>query len=115
MKLLGKIKTASHDQNLLLYHVSSLLGLLSVIKFQAEDPDLSHSWTPTLESLKVPLHSTYVSLLEVERNLQNVVRQGGAIAKAFIWPFQREETKRVLAVIEKQQALFQLALQNDHL
>jgi len=36
------------------------------------------------------------------------------VGKAIVWPFQKEEIKEILNVIERQKTFFNLTLQNDH-
>jgi hypothetical protein len=37
------------------------------------------------------------------------------VSKAIVWPFQKEEIKEILNVIERQKIFFNLAQQNDHM
>ena len=84
---------------------------------QAAEPGEAARWSETLQSLSQP-NSPLKQLEQVLRTLESKLAPAcGArgIKKALTWPFQKEEVKELIATIERQKTLLNLARQNDHL
>ncbi|KAL8794136.1 MAG: hypothetical protein Q9195_003321 [Heterodermia aff. obscurata] len=112
-----KTKSASDDSERLLLEISGINGVLASLKeliSRAESKDL---WLDTVKSLGTPQGpiAQYDSALKrLEAKLKPVVGWKKA-GKALRWPFEKAEVTEILRSIERQKALFALALGNDHI
>ena len=112
-----KTKSASADSERLLLEISSINGFLASLKeliSRAESQDL---WLDTVKSLGTPQGpiAQYDSALKrLEVKLKPAVSWKKA-GKALRWPFEKAEVTEILGSIERQKALFALALGNDHI
>ena len=112
-----KTKNASDDSERLLLEISSINGFLASLKElirRAESQDL---WLGTVKSLGTPqgpIAQYDLALKRLEAKLKPVVGWKKA-GKALRWPFEKTEVMEILESIERQKALFALALGNDHI
>lgn len=74
-------------------------------------------WSSTLLLLDVPNGAIqqFRAALEILELRSISVKGWKKVGKAFTWPLERTETLRILSTIERQQQLFTLARQNDHI
>ena len=114
VKYLNDVKSASDDMRKLLVEISSVRGLL----FGLEDlATLDETWVHTIKALDGPngplvqFRNTLESLATRLKPMVGFAR----IGKSLAWPFQKGEIKDMLRILERQKALFALALQMDHM
>ncbi|KAI9770937.1 MAG: hypothetical protein M1840_002641 [Geoglossum simile] len=75
--------------------------------------DLGETGLETVQSLSVlngPLEQCQSTLKRLTKKLD----PASGFRKMLAWPFQKEEVRDILGMIERQKMLFSLALQNDH-
>ena len=114
VKYLSNVRDAPDELKSLIVEVSSIKGLLSTLQDLAQPGE---TWLATVQSLNAsngPLEQLQSALGRLDKKLAPVVGWRKT-RKALAWPFQKEEIKDILSVIERQKALLGLALQNDHL
>ncbi len=117
VQYLNSVMGASEDRQNILLQISSVSGLLYLLRDLAKRTEGEDSWFKTLNSLSVPegpLEQFKTVLETLASKLKPVVGWKKA-GKAFTWPFQKGEIKDILCTIERQKSLFGLALQNDHM
>ena len=84
---------------------------------QAAELRKTDRWSETLQSLNQP-NGPLKQLEQVLRTLESKLAPAcglGSVKKALIWPFQKEEVRELIATIERQKTLLNLARQNDHM
>ncbi|KAI9767661.1 MAG: hypothetical protein M1840_005532 [Geoglossum simile] len=111
IKYLSDVKDAPDDIKKLRAEVISTAGLLYTLKALSE---AGEAWLTTIQSLNTPSGPLEQIRLSLER-LAGKLRPAPGLKKILGWPFQKGEVKDTVCVIERQKALFGLALQNDHL
>jgi hypothetical protein len=117
VQYLNGMKDAHKDRQIILDEVSSAIGILFLLKDHAERARCGDAWFVTAKSLNTPegpLKQFKMALQRLELKLAPV---GGLkkVGNALIWPFQKGEIREIFNTIERQKALFNLALQNDHM
>lgn len=114
MHYLKAIKGASNDSHKILLEVSSVSDLLYQLKEGTEEEEISFRTVRSLCVPEGPLEQFKASLETLVSKLKPVAgwRKAG---KALTWPFRSEEINNILGTIERQKALFGLALENDHM
>lgn len=117
IKYLNEVKGASKDGSRILIEISSLYGLLLSLKELVDRADSGESWTTTVKTLgepNGPLAQFKSTSERLETHLEPVAgwRKAG---RALTWPLQKGEVSDILHTIERQKALFILAIQNDHM
>jgi Cdc6-like AAA superfamily ATPase len=111
IKYLSDVKDARGDLGRLRDEVISAIGLLFTLNTLAETEEI---WLDTVQSLcvpKGPLKQFQSALERLAKKIPPVVDLKSKLA----WSFQKSEVTEILFAIERQKALFSLALQNDHL
>jgi hypothetical protein len=116
VKYLSDVKDASGDRNRILVEIGSVNGFLFSLKDLVGRAESDESWLATVRSLGVPngpLAQFKLALERLATCLEPVVglRKAG---KVLAWPLKKGEVMDILRTIERQKALFILALQNDH-
>jgi hypothetical protein len=107
---------ASEGRRELLNEVSSVSGFLFVLKELVEQEKGTDSRCTTIRALNVPNGPLEQFKRSIERLASKLGTNGLRNARRVLtWPFQKGEIKEILHTIERQKALFVLALQNDHL
>ena len=84
---------------------------------QTAEPGETARWSETLQSLNQP-NGPLKQLEQVLRTLESKLAPAcgvKGIKKALAWPFQKEEVTALIATIERQKTILNLARQNDHL
>jgi hypothetical protein len=114
---LKDVKDASEDKRRLLDETVSIEAFLSLLKNRAEAPQDNEGWHKTFVSLIAPKGPLQQFKLALDRLALKLEPAEGLkrFRKEMVWPFQKQEIRDILAIIERQKALFILALQNDHL
>jgi hypothetical protein len=112
-----EVKDSSEDKRRLLDETVSIEAFLSVLKNRAEAPQDNERWHKTFVSLVAPKGPLQQFKLALDRLASKLEPAEGSkkFRKAMTWPFQKQEIRDILSIIERQEALFILALQNDHL
>lgn len=108
---LTAIKDASDDRRRLIAELGSITGLLYLLR------DSANNSITALRSLSTPdgpLKQLTDSLNELASKLRPASTGLSKASKSFLWPFQKNEIKGILARIERFKTLFCLALQNDN-
>ena len=114
VRYLKDVRDASKDRNTLLIEISSVTGLLSSLKDLAEVDETYSSLLKTLSVSNGPLAQFQEAIEKLARDLAPISGPR-EVGKSFAWPFKKVETKGIIDSIERQKALFSLALQCDHL
>lgn len=117
IQYLNDVKGANKEREELLAEVSSASGVLLILKDLAERSGWNETWSTTLESVSQPNGPIDQYKIALERLTSKILPVEGwrKAGRALAWPFQREEIRDILATIERQKSLFNLAIQNDHL
>lgn len=113
---LASVKGATKDRQNILNELSTVTGILFVLKDQADEAEHDGSWDTTLRALNMPNGplEQFKAALETLTTKLAPVDGLKKIRKALIWPFQEKEIRDILSTIERQKGLFNLARQNDH-
>lgn len=115
IQYLSDVRGASEGRREVLDEVRCVSGLLLALKELSDRAKWTDSWYTTIEALKVPKGP----LEQFRGSIEHLKSKIGSttstkIPKALVWPFQKAEIKEILQKIERQKALFVLALTNDH-
>ena len=115
---LNRVKGAPEDRRTILSELASVSGFLYVLQDQADQAKKGNQWSSTLQSLNVPEGP----LVQLQRALERLSSRLASpttglkkVSKVITWPFRKEEIKEILASIERQKGLLNLARQNDHM
>jgi hypothetical protein len=114
-----EVKEADHDRRHILNEITSAQSFLSLLKDKAECPG-ARSDAALFNTLKAlnqpngPLAQFKAALERIASKLKPLkgLKKG---YKALAWPFEKGEINEILKGLERQKALFGLALQNDNL
>ena len=110
------VKGSSSDRQRLLSEINSTVALCQTLQDFVE-MNGEKDWVSTLKLLNNdngPIAQLQGCLDQLESKLALRSEKNDRM-KALKWPFDKKETQDVLAVIERQKSLFQIAQQNDHL
>lgn len=115
---LSKVYHAHKERRSLLSEVSTLTGLLHLLKDQAEREKLesSQTWTLTTNILLAPCGPLDQLKDALEMLVAKLVPSGTfrAFGNSLKWPFQQQDVLGALNKIERQKISLLLALENDH-
>lgn len=115
---LSKVHHAHKERRSLLSEVSTITGLLHLLKDQAEREKLesSQTWALTVNLLLAPCGPLDQLKDALEILVANLVPSGTfrAFGNSLKWPFQQQDVLGALNKIERQKTLLLLALENDH-
>ena len=117
IKRLKDMKAGAQDRVKLRDEIRSTVFLLEILKDRIEDAEAGSNWTASIQALSGPsgpLQQLKLSLGDIIAKLMPESRIGKA-AQSVMWPFDKSEILAILASIERQKSLLNLALQNDHL
>ncbi|KAI9843643.1 MAG: hypothetical protein M1837_006225 [Sclerophora amabilis] len=116
VQYLNDVARASNDRHRILLEITSISGILTVLKDLAERPQWDDVWSTTMKSLNVPNGplEQFRSALERLALKLEPVRGLKRVERSLAWPFQKREIDEILGAMERQKTLFNLALQNDH-
>ena len=115
VSFLKDIKGGSEDRVRLRDEIWSTISLLEMLKYrveEAETGDMHSRWDQKL-SLVGPLNQLKHLLERLVSKLAPANRLERTIQK-IMWPFDKNELKEILLTIERQKALFSLAIQHHH-
>jgi NACHT domain len=113
VQYLNDVARASEERRRILDEITTISGILTLLKDLAERPQWGDSWSTTMNSLNVPNGplEQFRSALERLASKLDPVR---GLKRSLAWPFQKGEVNDILRAMERQKTLFNLALQNDH-
>ena len=116
VQYLNDAAQAAGDRQRILLEITSVSGILTVLKDLAERPQYGDSWSTTIRSLNVPNGPLEQFRRALERLASKLEPVHGLkkVERSLAWPFQKGEVSEILGAIERQKTLFNLALQNDH-
>lgn len=116
IQYLNTVKGAPKYRHRILLELCNVSGTLYILEEQASQAQQGDAWSSTLLSLNQsngPIEQFKTALERLESKL-TPAKGWRKVGKAIAWPFQKEEIKEILNVIERQKTFFNLALQNDH-
>jgi hypothetical protein len=117
IKYLNDVKDAPKDRAALAREGSSLLALLTDLRYRLEEAESTDPWFNSVRSLGVeggPLEQFKDVMEELARKLKPEagIKKFG---KALIWTLDKNAIGNILSKIERLKTLVSLALQKDHL
>ncbi len=117
IQYLNTVKGALNDRQRILLELCAVNETLYILKEQASQAQQGDIWSSTLLSLNKPNGPIVQFKTALERLEKKLAPAEGLrkVGKAIAWPFQKEDIKEILNVIERQKTLFNLARQNDHM
>jgi hypothetical protein len=111
IKYLRDVGDVQDDLRGLQAEFTSAVGILSILKELVATED---AWLVSLQSLSVPngpLEQCWSSL----KRLAEKIPPALGFKKVLTWSFQKGEIRDILRAVERQNILFNLALETDHL
>jgi hypothetical protein len=115
IQYLFDVGDASEGRREVLNEVSCVSGFLFALKELSDRPKWTDSWRATITALSLPNGPLEQFKQSIEYLTLRLGTKGSRKAqRALAWPFQKAEIKEILHKIERQKALFVLALANDH-
>jgi hypothetical protein len=108
---------ASEDRNRIMTEITSVIGILFHLKDLAERAPHGGHWPQVMKSLAVPqgpIAQFQSTLEELASRLQPQVGRR-MLGKYIKWPFQKEQVKDILAILERQKSTFLVALAFDQM
>jgi NACHT domain len=116
VQCLNNVARAAEERQRILDEITTISGILTLLKDLAERPQCGDSWSTTMKSLNVPNGplEQFRSALERLASKLDPVRGLKRVERSLAWPFQKGEVNEILRAMERQKTLFNLALQNDH-
>ena len=117
IQCLNTVEGASKDRQRIFSELCNVSSMLYVLKDEASQEQQSDAWSSTLLSLNGPDGPIEQFKTALERLAKKLTPVKGLkkVGQAITWPFQKEEIKEILDVIERQKSIFNLARQNDHM
>jgi hypothetical protein len=117
VQYLNDAKGASEDRQRILAEISSISGVLFLLKDLAERAQWEEGWSMTIKSLNLPGGPLEKFKMMLQKLTSKLKPAEGVkkVGKALIWPFQKGEINEILSTMERQKTFFNLALQNDHM
>lgn len=117
IQYLNTVKGAPKDRQRILLELCNVNGTLYILEERASQAQQGDAWSSTLLSLNKPNGPVeqFKTALERLENKLAPAKGWSKVGKAIVWPFQKEEIKEILNVIERQKTFFNLAQQNDHM
>ena len=117
IKYLNDVKNAPKDRATLAREATSLLALLTDLRYRLEEAKSTDPWFTGVRSLGVeggPLDQFKEVMEELARKLKS---EGGIkkLGRSLLWTLDKNDIDSVLSKIERLKTLVGLALQKDHL
>ena len=113
VEYVNKVADAPKDRTVVAMEASSLLGLLSTLKFRADTAAKEQDpWFAGLKSLAGehgPIEQLKLAMMELAGKMQP--KRGGPLR----WPFTEKSVKEILGRIERLKSFITFTLQEDHL
>ena len=121
IKYVKEAKDASAERNRLLKDIINMKGSLHSLQSHVEISDPNEPWMRAVQGLSKPGGPLEVYKAALEQLLEKLSPPHGdgkrvlvkRLGSSLIWPFQSGEISEILATIERQQKLFDLALSLD--
>ncbi|MCJ1282616.1 hypothetical protein MMC26_001941 [Xylographa opegraphella] len=110
IQYINEVKDAPKQRARLAREASSLLMLLTDLRYRVEENDESSAWFAGVRSLESPLGIFKQDLEDIARKL----RPRNTVRTAFGWPFEEKQINAILVKIERTKTLVSLALQKDN-
>jgi hypothetical protein len=115
IQCLVDVGDASEGRREVLNEISCVSGFLFALKELSDRTEWTGSWRNTTKALGAPGGSLEQFKRSIEHLASKLGTNGSRKAqRALAWPFQKGEIKEILLKIERQKALFVLALANDN-
>ncbi|KAH8684491.1 hypothetical protein BGZ60DRAFT_167023 [Tricladium varicosporioides] len=116
IKYLNDVKNAPRDRATLAREGSSLLALLTDLRYRVEEADSTSAWFVGVRSLGIengPLDQFKDAMENLARKLkpETGINKFG---KTLIWTLDKNEISNILSKIQRLNTLVSLALQKDH-
>lgn len=111
---LNSVKNAPKERENVIKEISSITGVLFLVKDQADRESTTPSSLRSLSVPKGPLEQYQIALETLASKFSPV----GALKKlgrVVTWPFDKGEINSILQSLERLKSYFILALQSDHL
>ncbi len=117
VQYLNDVKDAPTDRQQILIEISTVSGFLHTLKDLAEKMQPGNAHLAAMRSLNVPNGPLEQFKSALERLVSKLKPAHGLrkVATALTWTLDKGEVNSILSKIERQKALFLLALQNDHM
>ena len=117
IKYLNDVKEAPKDRATLAREATSLLILLTDLRYRVEEAKLTDPWLTGVHSLGVeggPLDQFKEAMEELARKLkpETGIKKFG---RTLLWTLDKNKINDIISKIERLKALVGLALQKDHL
>jgi len=117
VQYLNNVKNAPAERHQILIEVSTLSGYLLTLKALAESMQPNNLQASALRSLNVPDGPLQQVKFALERLVSKLKPARGfkKVSTSLTWTLNKTDVNDILASIERQKALFLLAMQNDHM
>lgn len=117
VQYLNDVKDAPAERQRILIEVMTVSGFLHTLKDRAESMQPEDLHASALRSLNVPdgPFKQIASALERLNSKLKPARGLKRVSKALTWTLDKADVNTILASIERQKALFLLAMQDDHM
>lgn len=114
VQYLSSAQDGSDDRQRIINDVLNGCGILSILKARSEG---DQKYSASIKSLGLPngpldQYKANLGCLASKLTPKGGTRHRG---KTLTWPFQKGEVKDILDSLERQKAVFALALQDDHM
>ena len=112
---IGAATGATKERRRLREEVLACDTLLQELKDEADDSEEGAAWSKTIKALEgpdAPLGRLSIALKLVRAKLEP--QKGRKIRTSLRWPFEGKEVEKIIGAIEREKALLNLALNNDH-
>lgn len=114
VRYLNSVKDAPKERENVFREISSITGVLFLVKDQAERDSTPSSSLRSLSVPKGPLEQFHTTL-ETLASKFSPVGTLKKLGRVFTWPFDKGEITNILQSLERLKTYFILALQSDHL
>jgi hypothetical protein len=117
VQYLNDVKDAPAERQRILIEAMTVSGFLHMLKDRAESMQPEDLHASALRSLNVPDGPLKQIELALERLISKLKPARGLkrVSKVLTWTLDKADVNTILASIERQKALFLLAMQNDHM
>ncbi|KAH0536690.1 hypothetical protein FGG08_006456 [Glutinoglossum americanum] len=116
IKYLNDVKGAPKDRARLAREATSLLALLTDLRYMVEEAKSTDSWFTCVSSLGVEMGPIEQFKSEMEELARKLKPQSGIkkLGKTLLWTLDKNEINNILSKIERLKTRVGLALQKDH-
>jgi hypothetical protein len=117
MKYLNDVKDAPKDRAKIAREATSLLVLLTELRYMVEEAKSTDPWFVGIRSLGVRMGPLEQFKEEMEDLAKHLKPQGGIkkSGKTLLWTLDKKDINSILSKIERLKTCASLALQKDHL